>query len=169
MSWTANFLAQSLPFMVAAGAMAQLVRWGVNRGWGVVSGVERLERAAADVRERLAVCNETFTTAKRRADDIEKQLELTEQRIKALERDAKRLAAAPPCFVHVIGEPGADKQAFRANLTRDASGAAKRGDGSPIWRYANYLTVYAPDRDSARAQAEHLFPEKMGYLKVFMN
>ena len=162
----ADFLLRMLPFIWSVGAVAHLLYLGVDRGWRVVAGAERLDRDAMAARDRLAARNETLAVAKHRADDAEKRVERLTQRIKAAEREAARLTGRPPSFIHVLGDPADAGHVFHASVVRAASKAAGPPP-SPIWSYANTLEIHAASRDAARAAAERAFPEKVGYLIVF--
>lgn len=167
-SAAADGLLRVLPFLWSLGAITHLLYLGVDRGWRVVAGAERMDRDAVAARDRLAARNEALVAARRRADEAEKLVARLTQRIKAAERETVRLESRPPSFLHVLGEPCADNQVFHANVER--SGASAQGQPSlPIWRYANKLEVHAPSRDAARAAADRVFPEKTGYLKVFQD
>lgn len=164
----ADFLLRMLPLIWSAGAVAHLLYLGVDRGWRVVAGAERLDRDAMSARDRLAARKEALAAAKHRADDAEKLMERLTQRIKAAEREAVRLEERPPSFIHVLGGSGDGGEIFYANVVRAASKTAG-SPPSPIWRYANTLEIHAASRDAARAAAERAFPEKVGYLVVFKN
>lgn len=157
-----------LQIVAAVGAAAHLLQLGVSRGWRASVGLERLEREAAEARERLIAANETFTAVRRAADEAEDRAETLEQIGHSLSREVEKLTRRPPCFVHVLGKPGDGLHCFRATVTRDPGTGTARPRPA-IWRYANLLIVHAGSRDKAREMAEHLFPEKAGYLKIFQN
>lgn len=162
----ADFLLRMLPFIWTVGAVAHLLYLGVDRGWRVVAGADRLDRDATAARDRLAARNEALAAAKRHADETEKLVDRLTQRLKAAEREAARLEDRQPSFIHVLGDPADGGQVFHASVVR----AAAKTPGpppSPIWRYVNTLEIHAASRDAARAAAERAFPEKVGYLTVF--
>lgn len=164
----ADGLLRALPILWSLGAITHLLFLGVERGWRVVAGAERLDQEAMAARDRLAARNDALVAARRRVDEAEALVARLTQRTKAAEREVARLESRPPSFVHVLGEPSPENQVFHANVVR--SGASAQGRPSlPIWGYANKLVVHAPSRDAARAAADRVFPEKTGYLKVFQN
>lgn len=164
----ADFLLRMLPFIWTVGAVAHLLYLGVDRGWRVVAGADRLDREAMDARDRLAARNEAFAAAKRRADEAEKLVDRLTQRAKSAEREAVRLEERPPAFVHVLGDAKAGNQTFHASVVRVAA-KSPGPPPSPVWRYVNLLDVHAPSLDAARAAADRSYSEKAGYLIVFRN
>jgi hypothetical protein len=166
MAATFDTLLQLIAPAAIAGVAAHMALLGIKRGWRAVNGFEHLEEAAGDARERLTAQNEAFVTARRAADEADKQLDRVNQRIRSLTREIEKLENRPPAFVHVLGSPGHDRRVFRASVILDTSQKHAR-PVAPLWRHPNILIVHAENLDAARSRADHAFPEKAGYSIVF--
>jgi hypothetical protein len=159
-------LSTLLPSAAALGVVAQLVFWGVRRGWTDLIGINRLRRELTPLRDQWTAENETYLDLRHRTEEAQRQLAAQEDRLKQIERDIAKLERTPPTFVHTLGQPGSNVRPFHGEVMFDSLAARAAGRAvSPAWHYANRLVVYASDIESARREVERVFPEKAGYTR----
>ncbi|MGF7174481.1 hypothetical protein [Azospirillum doebereinerae] len=156
------------PIAVAMGVLAQLALCAVRRGWESVAGLDRLRRALAPLRDRWSVENEAFLETRRQVEDAEKRLAAAEARLRQVQRETTALERTPPSFIHTLGQPGPRVRSFRGEVMFDRNGAHAVGRTvSPVWHRNNRMVVHASDLEAARREADRVFPEKGGFMKMF--
>lgn len=158
----------ALLLAAAAGVVAQLLLLGVRRGWETLAGLDRLRRSLTSLQDLWTAENETFLETRRKVEDAQKRLGVAEQRLRQVQRDITVVERTPPCFLHILGQPGPSVRPFRAELMFDGSTARAVGRTvSPVWYRNNRLVIHATDLEAARREADRVFPEKGGFVKMF--
>ncbi len=154
--------------VAAVGVVAHLVLMGVRRGWEGIAGLDRLRASLGPLSDLWTAENESFLEARRQVEDAQKSLTVAEQRLKQIQRDIEKVERTPPCFLHTLGQPGPSVRPFRAEVTFDSSTARALGRAvNPVWYRNNRLLIHATDMDAARREADRVFPDKGGYVKLF--
>lgn len=163
-----GFFGMTLLLAAVAGGLAQLLLLGVRRGWETMTGLDRLRRSLSPLQDLWTAENEIFLETRRKVEDAQKRLTTAEQRLKQIQRDIEKVERTPPCFLHTLGQPGPSLRPFRAELMFDGSMSRAAGRPvSPVWYRNNRLVVHATDMEAARREADRVFPEKGGFVKMF--
>jgi hypothetical protein len=123
------------------------------------------------LKERQRAEAEALADLTCRLEEATGRLSAADQRVSHLQRQIDTLDKEPPVFLHVLGTPDGNRHGFRAEVQYDATvAAAARAAGKPVnpaWRYGNRVLVHGLDLQSARREAEHVFPHKGGYQIFF--
>lgn len=160
-----------VPLVAALAVLCHLSWVGFRRGWERAAGLERLRRSVLPLKERRRAEAEALADLICRLEEAKGRLSAAEQRANHLQRQIDTLDKEPPVFLHILGSPAANRRGFRAEVQYDTTvAAAARAAGKPVnpaWRYGNRIVVHALDVQSARREAEHVFPHKAGYQVFF--
>lgn len=108
---------------------------------------ESNKRMAARRQELLAAIDD----AERRRSDIQKADRAFAESQKVL-----------PTLIHVFGSPAAGTR-FRATVAKELPATPERSQ-KLIWACKNFVDVYAPDVETARALLSSQFQERHGYI-----
>ncbi|CAO3417303.1 hypothetical protein [Azospirillum endophyticum] len=166
-----TILDSAVPLAAALAVLCHLCWVGIRRGWERVAGLDRLRQSVLPLKERQRAEAEALADMICRLEEAKGRLSAAEQRIDHLQRQIDTIDKEPPVFLHILGTPGTNRRRFRAEAQYDANAAAvARAAGKPVnpaWRYDNRVLAHAQDLQSARREAEHLFPNKGGYQVFF--
>lgn len=167
-----TILDSAVPLVAALAVLCHLCWVGIRRSWDRVAGLDRLRQSVVPLKERQRAETEALADLTCRLEEAKGRLTAVEQRGNHLQRQIDAVDREPPVFLHILGTPGGNRRSFRAEAQYDtAVAAAARAAGKPVnpaWRYGNRVLVHALDLQSARREAEHVFPHKGGY-KVFFH
>lgn len=166
-----TILDSAVPLVAALAVLCHLCWVGIRRSWERVSGLDRLRQSVLPLKERQRAETEALADMACRLEEARGRLTAAELRISHLQRQIDALDKEPPVFLHVLGTPGGNRRSFRAEAQFDVTvAAAARAAGKPVnpaWRYGNRIVVHALDMQSARREADHIFPQKGGYQVFF--
>lgn len=158
--------------LAALAVLCHLCWVGIRRSWDRVAGLDRLRQSVVPLKERQRADTEALADLTCRLEEAKGRLSAAEQRTGHLQRQIDAVDKEPPVFLHILGTAGGNRRAFRAEVQYDTVVAtAARAAGkpvNPVWRYDNRVLVHALDLQSARREAEHVFPHKAGF-KVFFH
>ncbi|MBP2300318.1 hypothetical protein [Azospirillum picis] len=161
-------LGSAVPLAGAVAVLLHLCWVGVRRGWGSLTGLDRMKKTMQPLKDRRRQEEEALADAACRLDEAKEKLGAAERRIEQLRKEIATLERAPPVFHHRLAAAGNAERRFRAEVAFDATAARAAGRPvNPAWRYANRLTVHAMDLAAARREADHIFPQKAGYTVYF--
>ncbi len=167
-----TILDSAVPLVAALAVLFHLCWVGIRRSWDRVAGLDRLRQSVVPLKERQRAETEALADLTCRLEEAKGRLSAAEQRTGHLQRQIDAVDKEPPVFLHILGMPGVNRHGFRAEVQYDiAVATAARAAGKPVnpaWRYGNRALVHALDLQSARREAEHVFPHKAGY-KVFFH
>nr|WP_295832902.1 hypothetical protein [uncultured Azospirillum sp.] len=168
-----TILDSAVPLVAALAVLFHLCWVGIRRSWDRVAGLDRLRQSVLPLKERQRAETEALADLTCRLEEARGRLSAAEQRVGHLQRQIDAVDKEPPVFLHILGTPGGNRRAFRAEVQYDTAVAtAARAAGkpvNPVWRYDNNrVVVHALDLQSARREAEHVFPHKAGF-KVFFH
>ncbi|MBY6265830.1 hypothetical protein EI613_28515 [Azospirillum sp. 412522] len=166
-----TILDSAVPLVAALAVLCHLCWVGIRRGWERAAGLDRLRQSVLPLTQRQRAEAEALADLTCRLEEAKGRQSAAEQRIDHLQRQIDTMSKEPPVFLHILGTPGSNRRSFRAEAQYDTNAAAvARAAGKPVnpaWRYDNRVLAHAQDLQSARREAEHIFPHKGGYQVFF--